>query len=396
MEAVLCFVNSSTFEPITGLTPTWNSLLKVSDGTDFTPQPSITEIGGGKYKFTIPSTQVCGIVDGGVALSDVDRYINDVAVGPEDIYLDADGVRAAVGLAAANLDSQLAAIPTANEIDTALSTTHGPGLWGSGASGANNVVLQFLKATGTAKTITAATKASACQLTIAAHGYTNGQKVVLAGIGGMVELNNRLVTVTVVDVDNITIGLDSTGFTTYTSGGTATLTDETALQDVNLAIYDGTDTNLSTTAVTNASGIGAQGANAYIPMSAGDYKIRPTRSLFSATGTYTFTVSASGIKYFAGTALSVPISGDPDTQVLSGTHTTGGRTVKAVALPDQIITAVDTTVDTLKTEDTTAVAAPHTWSLTLYRGVQYEIFIQGWGKKTITISTAAGADFANY
>ena len=36
--------------PATGLTPTWSSLKKVSDGSNFTPQPTFTEVGGGWYK----------------------------------------------------------------------------------------------------------------------------------------------------------------------------------------------------------------------------------------------------------------------------------------------------------------------------------------------------------
>jgi len=49
--------------------------------------------------------------------------------------LTAAGTRLAIGLAAANLDSQLDAIPTAAEIDTQLSGTHGGGAWGSIGSG---------------------------------------------------------------------------------------------------------------------------------------------------------------------------------------------------------------------------------------------------------------------
>lgn len=51
-------------------------------------------------------------------------------------------VRTAVGMASANLDAQLAAIPTTSEIDTELSGVHGSGAWGpSGSSGANTVTL---------------------------------------------------------------------------------------------------------------------------------------------------------------------------------------------------------------------------------------------------------------
>jgi len=60
----------------TGLTPTWQYLKKVSDGTDYA-QPSFTEIGGGWYKFTIdPTESVVGVIDGGAALSlPSERYV---------------------------------------------------------------------------------------------------------------------------------------------------------------------------------------------------------------------------------------------------------------------------------------------------------------------------------
>jgi hypothetical protein len=71
------------------------------------------------------------------------------------------------------------------------------------------------------KAITAATKANPGHLTITGHGYSTGDRLYLASLGGMVQLNNRFVDVTVIDANTISIGLDTTGFTTYTSGGTA-------------------------------------------------------------------------------------------------------------------------------------------------------------------------------
>jgi len=78
---------------------------------------------------------------------------------------------------------------------------------------------------GGGKAVTAATNANPCQVTITGHGFTNGDKVVFHNIGGMTQLNftngSTGYTVTVVDTDNITIGVDSTAYGTYTSGGTA-------------------------------------------------------------------------------------------------------------------------------------------------------------------------------
>ncbi len=84
-----------------------------------------------------------------------------------------------------------------------------------------------------AKTITAATKASPCQLTSTTHGYSVGEKIYLSGLGGMTELNGRYYIVrTVPTANTFTLSycgdgtaygtaVDSTAFTTYTTGGTA-------------------------------------------------------------------------------------------------------------------------------------------------------------------------------
>lgn len=68
------FANSGT--PATGLTLTWESLKKVSDTTDFTPQPTFTEIGGGWYKFDInPTEKLVGVIDGSSTLVNAsERY----------------------------------------------------------------------------------------------------------------------------------------------------------------------------------------------------------------------------------------------------------------------------------------------------------------------------------
>lgn len=62
--------------PATGLTPSFTTLKKVSDGSDVTPPASVDEVGGGWYKFDIePTEKLIGIIDGGVALSiNAERY----------------------------------------------------------------------------------------------------------------------------------------------------------------------------------------------------------------------------------------------------------------------------------------------------------------------------------
>jgi len=70
--------------PKTGLTPTWESLLTAEDGTDKSGSaPTISEIGGGWYGFeviygvapwNVATEDLVGVIDGGSALADADRY----------------------------------------------------------------------------------------------------------------------------------------------------------------------------------------------------------------------------------------------------------------------------------------------------------------------------------
>ena len=76
--------------PAPGLIPVWRSLQKVSDGSDFLPLPAIEEIddGGnadGGYRFEQPVIiePLRGVIDGGIALADIDRYIR-VYITPDD------------------------------------------------------------------------------------------------------------------------------------------------------------------------------------------------------------------------------------------------------------------------------------------------------------------------
>ncbi len=80
------------------------------------------------------------------------------------------------------------------------------------------------------ETITAATTDNPVVLSIASHPYADGDEIEVAGIVGMTELNGRRFrvidktsgTIELRTVDNVP--LDGTGFTAYTSGGTANRT----------------------------------------------------------------------------------------------------------------------------------------------------------------------------
>ena len=73
------------------------------------------------------------------------------------------------------------------------------------------------------KAITGVALANPCVLTVVGHGQTTGDIVVVAFVGGTTQLNDKLFTVTVVDADHVSLdGVDATGYTAYTSGGTIT------------------------------------------------------------------------------------------------------------------------------------------------------------------------------
>lgn len=69
--------------------------------------------------------------------------------------------------------------------------------------------------------ITGASQATQCVLTCTST-FLVGQVVQISGVGGMVELNGNIYTITAVSATTVTIDVDSTGFTAYTAGGTAT------------------------------------------------------------------------------------------------------------------------------------------------------------------------------
>lgn len=65
------------------------------------------------------------------------------------------------------------------------------------------------------------TRASPGSVNIIGHGFSTNDEIAFFDVGGMTELNGNGYTVTVVDANNFTIGVNTSGFTTFTLGGTA-------------------------------------------------------------------------------------------------------------------------------------------------------------------------------
>lgn len=80
------------------------------------------------------------------------------------------------------------------------------------------VTVAVQNALGSDITITAITKASPASVTATAHGLSTGD-IIKLNVAGMVELDEQAARITVVDPNTFTLdGIDSTGYSTFTSG----------------------------------------------------------------------------------------------------------------------------------------------------------------------------------
>jgi uncharacterized protein (TIGR02217 family) len=75
--------------------------------------------------------------------------------------------------------------------------------------------------------ITAITKATNAVVTVGSHTFVAGESVYFSGVVGMTQINGLRGTITATDATTITVGIDSTLFTTYTSGGTVNTNPQT-------------------------------------------------------------------------------------------------------------------------------------------------------------------------
>lgn len=105
---------------------------------------------------------------------------------------------------------------------------------------AQGTLLKIGTGSGGAKTITAVTQANPCVVTSAAHGLNPGDRVTIASVAGMTQLNGNTYTVEYVTTNTFSLqGVNSTAFSAYTSGGTATPVTYTTINEVKT--YSGLD-----------------------------------------------------------------------------------------------------------------------------------------------------------
>ena len=92
----------------------------------------------------------------------------------------------------------------------------------SDAVEAQGTQIDISSGTGGAENITAIAKGAKTKVTITGTARAVGDVVAIAAVGGMTQLNGNSYVVIGVETDAIWLEVDSTAFTTYTSGGTAT------------------------------------------------------------------------------------------------------------------------------------------------------------------------------
>lgn len=69
--------------------------------------------------------------------------------------------------------------------------------------------------------ITAITQAASAVVTVSGHTFVVGDVVAFSGVVGMIQINGLTGTVTAITTTTITVNINSTAFTAYSSGGTA-------------------------------------------------------------------------------------------------------------------------------------------------------------------------------
>lgn len=96
-----------------------------------------------------------------------------------------------------------------------------------GNSGASPWTVNIFSFHGIKGNITAITNANpGAVTTLDPHNLATGTQVVITGVGGMTELNNQTVTITSTGANSFTIGIDTTLYGVYTSGGIWSLASE--------------------------------------------------------------------------------------------------------------------------------------------------------------------------
>lgn len=145
--------------------------------------------------------------------------------------------------------------------------------------------------------ITGATQANPCSITSIAHNLVTGNQILISGVGGMTQLNGHLYTVTVTGANTFTIGVNSTTYGAYTSGG---IWENNSQPNASLVSSSITLTVGATTFVDNSSGvlIGAPSGSGTINYSTGALTLAsaPLSTVITAVFTYYPSLPVMGLE----------------------------------------------------------------------------------------------------
>lgn len=171
-------------------------------------------------------------------------------------------------------------------------------------------LLKIETARATAKPISGATAANPVVVTATAHGYANGDIIYIDGVVGMTQLNGRVFVCDGITANTVNLkGIDGTGYTAYTSGGSAyklTMTAIGQVRDVDMSGGQADDidvTHLQSVAKEYLVGLmdmGDASFNLWLDNTdTGQAAIR-TAQLAQATKGFTLTASDTKIACFPG------------------------------------------------------------------------------------------------
>lgn len=184
----------------------------------------------------------------------------------------------------------------------------------SSAIKGSNAKFQVASAAGSPKSITGITKASPPIVTATGHGFTQGQIVIIDSVVGMTELNGRafVVDLTATGASPTTNkfalkGIDSTNYTAWSSGGTATAQTMTTVGGVlEVSGFSGSSAEIDVTQIDSTAKEYVMGLQDFgdatlrifqSPSDAGQQRIRALRAS-AAKAAYSVTLGDGSIAAF--------------------------------------------------------------------------------------------------
>lgn len=188
--------------------------------------------------------------------------------------------------------------------------------------------LEIASGSGGAKNITAITKGAVTKVTSTAHGLSVGDVVAFASIGGMVELNGVSAMIVAKETDAMYFAIDSSAYTSYTSGGTATpvaWTKVGEITDVNgpdgqASVFE--VTHSESTAKEKKMGLPDEGKISLslnlVPGNTGQQAMRAARKARTSKA-FRLTLSDGTVLGFIANVLSFAIQGSVDNKMAAST-----------------------------------------------------------------------------